>query len=101
MNRNRLPSRRGHVSFTFEHGIMYTAGLGFFEDGSLAEIFLNGAKADSDLDIAARDAAVATSIALQYGASPAVLFRSMTRNPDGSPQSPIGVVLKKFLDHQI
>jgi hypothetical protein len=43
--RQRLPNRRGHELVDFEHGgIRYTAGIGRFEDGALAEIFLNTAK---------------------------------------------------------
>ena len=45
MTRQRLPNRRGHELLTFQHeGIRYTAGVGRFEDGTLAEIFLNTAK---------------------------------------------------------
>jgi ribonucleoside-diphosphate reductase alpha chain len=40
--RHRLPNRRAHELLSFEHsGIRYTAGVGRFEDGRPAEIFLN------------------------------------------------------------
>ena len=43
--RTRLPDRRGHMLIDFEaDGFRYTAGLGFFEDGRLAEVFLNAGK---------------------------------------------------------
>jgi hypothetical protein len=42
MTRERLPNRRGHELLSFEHGgIHYIAGVGRFENGDLAEIFLN------------------------------------------------------------
>ena len=45
-SRRRLPNRRGHELLSFEHGgIHYTAGVGRFENGDLAEIFLNTRKA--------------------------------------------------------
>ena len=60
MTRQCLPNRREHELLTFEHeGIRYTAGVGRFADGALAEIFLNVAKRGTALDVNARDAAVA------------------------------------------
>jgi hypothetical protein len=58
--RERLPDRRGHELLDFEHaGIRYTAGISRFENGCLAEIFLNTAKHGTAVDVNARDAAVA------------------------------------------
>ena len=60
MTRERLPNRRGHELFSFEHGsIHYIAGVGRFENGDLAEIFLNTSKNGTAVDVNARDAAVA------------------------------------------
>jgi hypothetical protein len=44
--RQRLPHRREHraISFTTAEGFRYTAGLGYFDDGRLAELFLNAEK---------------------------------------------------------
>src|SRR5215831_1559362 len=79
MSRERLPNRRHHESFAFEHaGIRYTAGIGRFNDGQLAEVFLNGAKCGTDADTAAKDAAIVASIALQSGAE--LVRRALTRN---------------------
>ena len=66
--RQRLPNRRSHELLDFEHGgISYTAGVGRFEDGRPAEIFLNTAKHGTAVDTNARDAAVAASLLLQHG----------------------------------
>jgi hypothetical protein len=55
--RQRLPDRRGHELLDFEHGgIRYRAGVGRFEDGRLAEIFMNAAKPGTAVDTFARDA---------------------------------------------
>ena len=83
--RQRLPNRRGHELLDFEHsGIRYTAGVGRFEDGRLAEVFLNTAKHGTSFDVNARDAAVATSLLLQHGCPVETLRRALTRNGDGS-----------------
>ena len=83
--RQRLPDRRGHELFNFEHGgIRYTAGAGRFDNGGLAEIFLTTAKHGTAVDVNARDAAVAASLLLQHGCPVEVLRRALTRNADGS-----------------
>lgn len=68
--RQRLPQRRAHEVIDFEHGgYRYTAGIGRFDDGRLAEIFLNvPGRVGSGIEIMARDAATVASIALQHGA---------------------------------
>src|SRR3954469_1368271 len=94
-NRRRLPSRRQHQLVDFRHaGYRYTAGLGFFETGGLAEIFINvPGRSGSAIEAVARDAAILTSICLQYGASVATIRHALTRNSDGSAGGPVGVVL--------
>ena len=62
--RERLPNRRAHTLLNIEAGgFRYVAGVGHYDDGRLAEIFLNAEKGGSPLDDAARDSAVVASIA--------------------------------------
>jgi hypothetical protein len=93
--RARLPQRRSHELLDFVHaGHRYTAGIGFFEAGGLAEIFINvPGRSGSAIEAVARDAAILTSICLQYGASVATIRLALTRNSDGSAGGPLGVVL--------
>ena len=93
--RRRLPQRRFQELLDFEHaGYRYTAGLGFFETGGLAEIFINvSGRSGSAIEAVARDAAILTSICLQYGASAETIRHALTRNSDGSAGGPLGVVL--------
>src|ERR1700712_2723825 len=93
--RRRLPHRRRHQLVDFEHGgFRYTAGLGFFDAGDLAEIFINvPGRSGSAIEAVARDAAILTSICLQYGASVETIRHALTRNNDGSAGGPLGVVL--------
>jgi hypothetical protein len=92
--RQRLPNRRAHEALRFQHGGQrYHAGLGRFSDGRLAEIFLNSAKAGTDLATAARDAAIVCSLAFQHGATVEEVRCALSRNSDGSASGPLGALL--------
>ena len=92
--RQRLSNRREHELIDFEHGgIRYTAGVGRFEDGTLAEIFLTTGKHGTAVDVSARDAAVAASLLLQHGCSVDTLRQALTRNSDGSASGPLARAL--------
>jgi ribonucleoside-diphosphate reductase alpha chain len=94
VSRHRLPNRRGHELLSFEHGgIHYTAGVGRFENGEVAEIFLNTRKHGTAVDVNARDVAVAASLLLQHGCSVDTLRRALTRNSDGSASGPLAHAL--------
>jgi hypothetical protein len=92
--RRRLPNRRGHELLDFEAGgFLYTAGLGYFEDGRLAEVFLNADKIGTAIETAARDSAVVASIALQHGVPPDTIRHALTRNGNGDASGPLGALL--------
>ena len=95
--RRRLPNRRGHELLDFEHGgIHYTAGIGRFENGDLAEIFLNAHKHGTAVDVSARDAAIAASLLLQHGCPGDTLRKALTRDVDGSAAGPLARALDLF-----
>src|SRR5262245_23472073 len=82
--RQRLPNRRACETFDIEAGgLRYTATLGFYPDGRIGEIFVNNHKAGSQAGIMASDAAVAASIALQYGAPLETLRHATMRDSRG------------------
>jgi DNA-binding IclR family transcriptional regulator len=93
--RRRLPNRRAHELIDFEHeGRRYTAGVGAFEDGELAEIFMNvSGRAGGMIEVLVRDAAVAASICLQHGCDVETLRRALMRDSQGRASSPVGEVL--------
>src|SRR3984893_4834963 len=92
--RRGLPNRRGHELLSFEHGgIHYTAGVGRFENGDLAEIFLNTRKHGTAVDVNARDAAIAASLLLQHICPVGTLRKALTRNSDGSASGPLARAL--------
>jgi hypothetical protein len=91
MTRNHLPDRRGADVITFEHeGRLWTASFGRFDDGRLAEIFLDAPK-ESPLADAARESAILASLALQHGCSAEIILHAL----DGRDAGPIGAALRK------
>jgi ribonucleoside-diphosphate reductase alpha chain len=92
--RKRLPNRREHETLEFDHaGFHYTAGIGRFRNGGLAEIFLNCAKSGTTIESHARDAAIVASIALQHGATAETIRHAITRNRDGTASGALGTLL--------
>jgi ribonucleoside-diphosphate reductase alpha chain len=92
--RRLLPNRREHELLSFEHGgIQYIAGIGRFQNGDLAEIFLNAHKHGTAVDVSARDAAIAASLLLQHGCHVDTLRKALTRNTDGYASGPLARAL--------
>lgn len=90
-----LADRREHapIGFTTADGFRYTAGLGCFGDGRLAEIFLNADKVGTAIETAARDSAVVASLALQHGIQPDTIRHALTRNGNSDARGPLGELL--------
>jgi hypothetical protein len=94
MARQRLPNRRASTSFNREHqGLGFTCTFSCFADGRVAEIFLTNHKPGSQSDSNARDAAVAASLALQFGCPLEVLQRALLRDSHGRPSTPLGAAI--------
>ena len=92
--RNRLPDRRGNETVNFVcRGIPCTGTVHRRDDGAIAEVFLNAGKSGTHLDIATRDAAIATSLALQFGCPPEVIAGACLRDANGDAEGPIGAIM--------
>jgi hypothetical protein len=92
--RRRLPNRRGSETFDFIcGGFHYIATVAFFDDGTLAEIFLFNGKAGSSTDSAAKDSAIVASLGFQFGIPIDVIRRALLRDARGAPNSPLGCAL--------
>jgi len=101
VTRARLPNRRLAATFEFEAaGLRYTATIGRFADGRLAELFLSNHKSNSAADTAARDAAIAFSIAVQHGADPETIRRALCRDSQGRASGPLGRALDILVEEQ-
>ena len=88
--RTRLPNRRRSETFAFRCGPhCYFATIACFPGSDrLAEIFLSNGRIGSDLDAAAKDAAVVANIALQHGVPVKTIRKALLRKADGTPASP-------------
>jgi hypothetical protein len=92
--RQRLPDRRHAETFDIEDaGLRYTCTVGKSSDGQVLEIFLQNHKPGSQTDSNARDAAVAASLALQFGCPLEVLQRALLRDSHGRQSTPLGAAL--------
>jgi hypothetical protein len=79
--RKSLPNRRAHALYNFEcEGQHYIGGVGWFDDGRIAEVFLNGRKVGTASEANAQDAAIIASLALQHGCPAEVLRHALNRD---------------------
>jgi hypothetical protein len=92
--RQQLKNRRACESLDFEvAGQHFTATVGRYADGTIGEIFLQSHKPGSQSDANARDAAVAASLALQFGCPLETLRHALLRDSHGWPSTPLGAAV--------
>jgi len=70
---------------------MYTGGIGRFDDGRIAEIFINGAKVGSAAEANAQDSAIVASLALQHGCPLETIHHALVRG--GGSGGPLAALL--------
>lgn len=87
--RQHLPNRRRSIAFVFEfEGHKYRATASHFDNGDLAEIFLDTDKAGTPLQLNAETAAILASLCLQHGVDAKTIRHSVN--------GPIAVALDYF-----
>jgi ribonucleoside-diphosphate reductase alpha chain len=92
--RDSLPQRRGSESFeTWFEGQQFVVTFSCFQDGRLAEVFVNAIKSATLFDHLARDTGLLISLALQHGASADRLAIAVSRDSEERPQGLAGHVL--------
>ena len=97
--RRTLPQRRSCETFEIDFGGLarsHTITLGYYDDGALGEVFINGGKSGEQVEAIARDGAVLLSLALQYGAEIENIKSAITRDEQGAPTSVVGAVIDKL-----
>ena len=96
MQRQKLTNRRGseHLLFEFNNA-KYNLSLSEFPDGRLGELWIDGAKTGTDLWYIMIELATVASIALQRGATPEEICRSLPQTRSGLPLGPLGCALKE------
>jgi len=94
MSRDRLPDRRRcEIQKVHHNNHKYMITVGRYDDGRPAEVFIDSSRPCSESVTLADDAAIAASIALQYGVPLPVLRCAVSRDPDGSPATIFGAAL--------
>lgn len=96
--RHPLSPRRKNQTFelVFEN-VRFQLTVGFYSNGRIGEVWLNGPRPDSALYHITQDACVLISHMLQRFVSPHTLFDSMPRKADGSPASVIGTIIELLM----
>jgi hypothetical protein len=98
MTRERLPNRRPSELFEFESmGLQFTASVSRYDDGRVAELFLDNHKAGSAVGTMVRDLAIAFSFAAQHGADVEAIRAALCRDNKGKPLGPLGAALDCLL----
>ena len=99
----RIPLRPRRESEVFRfhmHAsqVRYYGAVSYFFDGTPAEVFLDAGKVGSDVQAVARDAAIAASLALQFGCPAETLRAALTRLDDHKAAGPLGELLDRVLE---
>jgi hypothetical protein len=98
--RKALPLRRHCETFEIAYGGFdkhHTITVGFYNEGNVGEVFINGGKSGEMVQAIARDGAILLSLALQYGADLQTVKHALTRDSRDAPMSIIGVVVDRLV----
>lgn len=105
MTRKTLPNRRPSITVETEwqgHRLSVTVGFNP-KNGTASEVFADTASG-GQMQAALRDGCIVASIAMQHGASPAALAKSMSRVADYTgaegPASPMGAIMEIVAEMQ-
>jgi len=97
--RHALPARRRCETFELDYGGLkksHVITVGFYDEGNIGEVFINGGKSGEVVEAIARDGAVLLSLAFQHGATLDTIKHAITRDGQDAPQSIIGVVVYRL-----
>ncbi|WP_127752678.1 hypothetical protein [Devosia sp. 1566] len=95
VDRHRLPNRRSCTTLAFRHnGAAYNLTAGYYADGQIGEVFIDGPRIGSEVSHLVHDIAVLVSIAIQYHVPVEVMQGAVGRTEiTGTPHSVAGAVL--------
>jgi len=98
--RQSLPMRRRCETFQIAFGglsKMHTVSIGYYEDGTPGEVFIDGGKSGEMVEAIARDGAIVLSLALQHGVEMATIKHALTRDSFNQPTSIDGAVVDRLI----
>ena len=94
MSRTKLPNRRPAETIEFSHdNLTYIVTFSRYDNGALAEMFLDVAKPGDPMDLIAKDMATLASIALQSGVPASEIMAALSQEQNGTMRGPLGVAL--------
>ncbi len=97
-DRERLSGRRASDMFEIQHrNFIYTITASVGANGQLGELFIDSDKSGTELSVMMHDAAIAVSLALQYGCPPQDLTQAFERNEAGVPTGLLGLALDRAI----
>jgi len=99
--RDVLPQRRHNETFNMRFGgqnALFTVTVGYYPppDNRPGEVFIDGARAGSEMADITRDGAVLLSLAMQHNVPLAVMQRAVCRDKNGKATTIIGAVLDEI-----
>ncbi|WP_338822138.1 hypothetical protein WDM22_38630 [Bradyrhizobium septentrionale] len=97
--RHVLPQRRRAETLEVAFGGLdraHTVTVGYYDDDTIGEVFINGGKSGEMVESIARDGAVLLSLALQYGVGLSNIKSAITRDGQDAPASIIGAVVDRL-----
>jgi hypothetical protein len=101
--RELLPMRRRSETFNMTFGgqlTMFAVTVGYYNDGRVGEVFIDGAKSGTEMIAITRDGAVLLSLGLQYGVPLETMQHAVTRNADSTAATIIGAVIDRIIAHE-
>jgi hypothetical protein len=99
-HRRPLPMRRHSETFEMEFdgfAKKYFITVGYYNDGTIGEVFINHPASGMQSEAIARDGAVVISLALQSGVPLETLQHAITRNDRNEPSSIVGAVVDRLI----
>lgn len=103
MSRSKPPNRRGGTTIEVRYADLSGLSLKAFvtynrdESGKVVEVFIVASKPGSATEAAMRDAGILLSMLLQTGETLQGIAGTLTRNDDGGPAGPVGIVVDALL----
>ncbi len=97
--RRPLPMRRRSETMELKYAGLakpHVITIGYYDDGTPGEVFIDGGKSGEQVEAIARDGAVLVSMCLQHGVSMETIRKALTRDVRGEAQSIVGAVIDKL-----
>jgi len=101
--RDVLPQRRRCETFNMRFGNqsrVFMVTVGYYDDGRIGEVFIDGAQTGSEVDNIARDGAVLISLALQHGVPLETMKHAVSKDRDNNSATIIGAVIDRILEQE-